>query len=358
MRKRVMMTLFVITIFGLINILPSAVLWAKEKTFITFAAGRPGDSWNVLAHGLVGLINKQSDWIEADVVATAGTTDNTRLVVSKKEKRANHIIVTMIPGWRYWGQGEYVPMKIGSLLHLASVCVTLDPNIKNLEDLKGKTITLPRKVPKGYAWIFADLLKQVGVWDSVKAMHGGLGASLTALRDGAAHSGVMMFDFVFPDQFALGSNLEELQTRGTLHFLQQGNIKKNIEMIAKACKSEDFVDLELPTLALVVPPNSLGKTQTKAMAVVSCPLFWAAGKEVSEDIVYEVTKIIYGAAKSGELKNYHAIGRGITPEFLVTSFWENEEECRKKYHPGALKFYDEIGLKLRSFGELHKKYMK
>ena len=149
MKKRVLTTLSVIMMFGLTTVLTTSVAAAKEKKFITFAAGRPGDSWNVLSHGLAGLINKQSDWLRADVVATAGVTDDTRLVVSKKEKRADHIIVTMIPGWRYWGQGEYVPMKIGSLLHLASVWVTLDPNLKSLEDLKGKSVTLPRKVPKG-----------------------------------------------------------------------------------------------------------------------------------------------------------------------------------------------------------------
>lgn len=251
----------------------------KENKLISIAAGRPGDVWYVLSHALATFINERSDKLKADVVTTAGVADNTRLVMGKPEFRATHINVTMIPGYNFWGKGEYLPLKIGSLVHLASVWVTLDPSIKTLADLKGKAVGLPRKMEVGYAWIFADLLKQIGVWDTVKPMHGGLSAVLTSLRDGAAHAGVLMFDFAFPNEFRLGSSLEELKARGTLYFVQQGNIDTNINMIAKACRSEAFAGLNVPTLALVVPAKALGPTQNEAMAVVSCPVYWSAGRK-------------------------------------------------------------------------------
>ncbi|MBW1994366.1 MAG: hypothetical protein JRI77_07920 [Deltaproteobacteria bacterium] len=353
MLKRVLTSLLILfVVFSAANLTEKAFAAEKKETHITFAAGRPGDAWNVLSHALATFINKRSDWLRADVVATAGVSDDTRLVVSKKKKRSNHILVNMIPGWRYLGKNEYHSLKIGTLLHLSSVWVTLDPELKTLADLKGKSVTLPRKIPKTYAWIFADLLRQVGVWDTVTPLHGGLGAGLTALRDGAAHAGVQM------DTFLLGSKLEELQTRGTLYFLQQGDVKANIEAIAKACRTKEFEGQNLPTLASVVPANALGKTQTQDMAVVTCPIFWACSQDVSDDIVYEVTKILYQAAEAGDFANYHAMGKGITPEFLVSSFWATEKECRENYHPGALKYYDEIGVRLKSFGEYHKKYLK
>lgn len=331
---------------------------AKEKKAITITGGRPGDVWNVLSHALARFINERSDKLTANVVATAGVTDNTRLIMGKKEYRATHLNVTMIPGHNVWGKGEYLPLKIGSLVHLASVWVTLDPKLKTFEDLKGKAIALPRKVEKGYAWIFADLLKQAGVWESVKPMHGGLKACLTALQDGAAHAGVMMFDYIYPNEFKLGSYLEELKARGTLYFIQQGNLKKNIEMIAKACRSEEFAGLDLPTLALIVPANALGPTQKEPMAVVSCPVYWAAGKEMPEDVVYEITRIIFEAAKRGDFTPYHIMGKGITPDFLTTSFWATEKLCRENYHPGAVKFYDDAKIRLKSFGEEYIKYPK
>jgi hypothetical protein len=64
---------------------------------------------------------------------------------------------------------------------------------------------------------------------------------------------------------------------------------------------------------------------------------------------------MYEAAEKGEFGQYHVIGKGMTPDFLVTSFWPTEEECRKNYHPGALKYFDERGIKLRSVSELNSK---
>ena len=331
---------------------------AREITDITIASGRPGDAWNVVSHALAEFINKRSEWLRATVIATAGVSDDTRLVVAKKDKRPNTILVSMIPGWRDLGAGEYKAYKIGSLLHLSSVWVTLDSNLSSLEDLKGKTVTMPRKIPKNYVWIFAGLLRQAGVWETVTPVYGGLGSGLTALRDGAAQAGVQMYDFIYPDGYKLGSGLEELQTRGTLYFIQQGNVKANLQAIAKSVRSEDFEGMDLPTLASVVPAGSLGETQTEDMAVVTCPIFWAASKDVSDEIVYEFTRILYEAAKAGDFKDYHAVGKGITPDFLVSSFWETEKEARENYHPGALKFYDEVGAKMRSFSESYKKYME
>ena len=83
----------------------------KEKVHISFAAGRPGDMWYVLSHALSTFINKESNWITADVVATAGVTDNTRLVMGDKKLRSNHVNVTMLPGATVWGLGEYMPLQ-------------------------------------------------------------------------------------------------------------------------------------------------------------------------------------------------------------------------------------------------------
>ena len=329
---------------------------SAEKRMITIAAGRPGDVWNVLSHALAKFINDRSETLRANVIATAGVADNTRLIMGKKEFRATHLNVTQIPAHSFWGKGEYLPLKIGSLVHLASVWVTLDPKLKSLSDLKGKAVGIPRKIEKGYTWIFADLLKQAGVWDDIKPMFGGLKAVMTGLQDGAAHAGVLMFDYIYPDEFRLGSSLEELKARGNMYFLQQGNVNTNISMIAKACRSKEYETLDLPTLALVVPAKALGPTQTEAMAVVSTPIFWSAGKEMPDEVVYEITRIIYEAAKKGEFTPYHLMGKGITPDFLTTSFWDTEKKCRENYHPGAVKFYDEVKLRLKSFGEGYSKY--
>ncbi len=330
--------------------LSSDVSAAAKTEKVVFAAGRPGDAWYALSYGLSKMINERSTWLEAEVVATAGVADNHRLAKPDPAKRANHVIICQTPGMELWNTPEYTAKKIGSCLHLTSAWVTLNPKIKTLKDLKGHSVSMSRKGPGFYVWIFADLLKQAGVWDSVKPKFGGTSTALTALQDGAAEAGYLMFNYIYPDTYQLGPFLEELKTRGPLYYLQQGDVQNNIEMIRKAGHSEEYKKAPLPTLALVVPPKALGENQTESMAIVSSPIFWAAGLDMPEKTVHEITRIMYEAAEKGDFADYNIFGKGITPEFLTTSFWETEADCRKNYHPGALKYYDERGVTLKSFG--------
>ena len=328
---------------------------AAKTEKVVFAAGRPDDAWFALSHGLASMINERSEWLEAEVVATAGIGDATRLAQRSPEKRANHIIITMTPGMELWATPEYTTKKIGSMGMLSSALVTLDPAIKTWADLKGKTIALPRKVPQSYTYLYIDMLRQAGILDSVKLRHGGTSSCLTALQDGAADAGVIMVSYTFPDNAAPGQFLEQLQTRGTVYFPEQGNTEKNIQMMTEAGKQEEFKAAAVPALAMVAKPGSFGPSQTEPLTIMTPPVDWAAGTQVSDKVVYEITRIMYEAAEKGEFGQYHVIGKGMTPEFLVTSFWPTEEDFRKNYHSGALKYFDERGIKLKSVSETYKK---
>lgn len=329
---------------------PAGSSTKKEVYNISFAAGRPGDMWYALSHALATMINERSEWVRADVVATAGVTDNTRILMGNdKSLRGTHVNVTMLPGATVWGEGQYMPLQIGMLAMLDETFVTLDPKIKTIADFSGKTVTIPRDVPEGYAWIYRNML-DLGGAKNYKLIHGGIDARLTALRDGAAQVGTLPFDYYHPNGFALSSSLMELGARGTLYYPNQGNIDQNLELVAKACVTDPFVGKsKLPPLGMIAPAKSLGATQTEDMVYVSTPIYWSAGVEMPEDVVYEITKILYEAAKKGEFASYHAMGKGITPEFLTMSFWEDENERAAMFHPGAVKFYKEVGAPLKGF---------
>ena len=139
--------------------------FAAKTDKVIFAAGRPDDAWFALSHGLATMINERSEWLEAEVVATAGIGDATKLAQRDPEKRKNHIVITMTPGMELWATPEYTTKKIGSMGMLASALVTLDPKIKTWADLKGKTIALPRKVKQSYTYLYIDMLAQAGILD-------------------------------------------------------------------------------------------------------------------------------------------------------------------------------------------------
>ncbi|MBO4317164.1 MAG: ABC transporter substrate-binding protein [Mailhella sp.] len=342
---------FAFAAFASCAVLPA---YAEKTEKVIFAAGRPDDAWFALSHGLATMINERSEWLEAEVVATAGIGDATKLAQRDPEKRKNHIVIIMTPGMELWATPEYTTKKIGSMGMLSSAIVTLDPKIKTWADLKGKTIALPRKVKQSYTHLYIDILRQAGVLDSVKLLHGGTSSCLTSLQDGAADAAAIMVTFNFPDKAAPGQFLEQLATRGPVYFVDMGNIEKNIAMMAEAGKQAEFEGAVVPPLASIAPAKSLGEMQTEPLVIMTPPVDWAAGEQVSDDIIYEVVKIMYEAAEKGEFGQYHVIGKGMTPEFVVTSFWPTEEECRKNYHSGALKYFDEKGIRLRTVSEMYK----
>lgn len=321
----------------------------KDEYHIQITSGRPGDTWFVLSHALSTFINERSDWLTAKIVTTAGVADNTRIIAPDEEMRASALNVTMLPGATVWGEGEYLPLQVSMLGMLNETFVTLDPDIKELSDFSGMGVALARDVPDGYGFIFRNMIDLAGATD-YKIHHGGVGDRQTALQDGAAKVGMLPFDFYYPDEFALSASLMELSGRGTLYFPNQGNVSENLDIVAEACIIDPFTgDSELPPLGMVAPAGSLGEQQTEDMVYVSTPVYWSAGIEMPEEVVYEITRIIYEAAENGDFESYHIMGKGITPDFMSKSFWTDEEQRNSMFHPGALKFYEDMGIELESF---------
>ncbi|WP_153304225.1 hypothetical protein [Desulfovermiculus halophilus] len=307
--------------------------------------------WFVVSHALSKFINDRSDWLSAEVVATAGVTDNTRSLLESEEKMASTVNVTMLPGADIWGaEHDYYPKMIASLTMLSEVWVTLDPSIKTMEDFSGKTVVIPRDVPFGYKFIYQNWVNQYA--EDVKFMHGGINSRLTALRDGAADVGTLPIDYYYPDTYAKSSGLIELSARGDLYFPNQGKVEENLHAVAQACVTDPFVgEYKLPPLGMVMPPEVLDGQPEKNLVFVSCPIYWSAGEQMPDDVVCEITKVIYEAAQDKDFAPYHAIGKGITADFVVTSFWKTDEEREENYHPGALKYYRDNNIQLKFFGE-------
>lgn len=77
------------------------------------------------------------------------------------------------------------------------------------------------------------------------------------------------------------------------------------------------------------------------------PVMWAADERVDEDIIYEVTRILYERAGRGDFAVWHAMGSNLNDEFLPTYLFSEE-----LMHPGAVKYYKEQGIKLNNLLDL------
>lgn len=323
----------------------------QEPYHISIAAGRPGDTWFVLSHALATFINDRSEWLTAEVVATAGITDDVRLVAGDEELQKTHLVCTMVPGNDVWGEGKYLPQLIAMMCFQSDLLVTLDPNLK-VEDISGKNVALPRETPYGNGEISRNFFELAGI-KNYKPLPGGNGDRLSALQDGAADVGVLVPDFYYPSTFVMGSGMMELSARGTLYFPTQGRVDDLLPLMAEACRTDPFVgEYELPAMVAVAPAGAFGAGQTEDVPFLSFPIYLAAGDAMPDYVIAEVLRVYYEAAQNNEFEAYHAAGVGITPEFAAFSPWEEGEQRDKFYHPAALKFYEDIGQEIKSFTDL------
>jgi hypothetical protein len=160
------------------------------------------------------------------------------------------------------------------------------------------------------------------------------GGALSALIDGKADIAWTVVDAVYPDVIKPSSFMEQARVRGELFFPDWG---KNWEIQAAE-------RLGRPLKAVEVPPKALGPTQTETIYIFGDPTWWGAAIEMDQAVVYEITKILYNHAEKKSFGSFHYQGNGIVTGSVPYSIWNDKKDIENWYHPGALKFYREVGV--------------
>jgi len=313
----------------------------KPITKIKIGGGRVGDPWYILSEGLANFINKGSKWLRATVVATPGITGNFEL--AKRNPKEYMMIGEMsnfhqMPKDPYGKAHNYYDKTrfISIATSLTTVWVTYDKNIKTGKDFAGKKVNISRKaaarvVPD------AQILKEWGVWDKIKVVNSGFGGMKRSLKDGLVDACLMIVDHIYPFEFNKGSFITDMETKGPIYYISTAPEITN-KMRQTCCSS----------ISVRIPAKSLDpKTQPNEIYGWALPMFFGADERMDNNIVHEVTRIIWENA--GKFEKWHPQGRHMTKEFIPAMPMD-----KKFVHAGAKKYYDEQGVKLTFLGDLLK----
>lgn len=298
----------------------------------------------VIGVALAELINKNSTWLRCTALEGRGPVEHLKLLVTEPEKRATYLFFNT--PWEQWMAErqmgpfadfpfDYSEFKFVALIGCAAngIIVT-DPKIKTLEDLRGKRIITDSGPGKGRYTAYTGILKQAGITEEdVKHEYGSGSAAGDALRDGlvaAIYSGATLVE---PPNTWLPSPFEaELIATQDIYFLSFP--EEYIEAFGE--------ETGFPATAATVPPGMFSPLQTEPYTFLTKHLAWCAHRDMPDDVVYEICRVIYENAE--QFKEFIPAGAIITKETMATMGVTEEA-----LHPGALKFYKEKGVPITSF---------
>jgi TRAP transporter TAXI family solute receptor len=292
----------------------------NDPSQLIIATGGTGGTYYPLGGGMAEQIQKNAG-ITATAQATGASAENIRLLRDKKADIAftqNDIAQYASEGSNMFQQDGKIDsfQAIGALYNeTVQIVVAADSNINSVADLKGKRVSVgapgsgtemnAQQILEAYGLKFDDLqLQRLSFADSAKA-----------IQDG-------QLDAAFQTAGTPTAAITELAATKGVKIIPIDEDKID----AMIAKYPFYVKTTVPGNTYQTVPNDITTVSVKSMLVVR--------SDLSEDLVYKVTKAIFentdklGHAKAKEIKLENALAGVSLP-----------------VHPGAKKYFDEKGVK-------------
>lgn len=342
MRKR--STRFLVIFFVLaivLGLVVSGTVQAAEKEpyAIEIYTYKVGSFTYAMGVALADFINKNSTWLKATAIEAAGASVTSRIVASEPAMRKK-IMGFMV---KYEPEVAYPPFKepyfgirnIAVIGFVSNGLVTLDPKIKTVHDLAGKKVGLGTSPSAARVDVPKEAILNAAV-KNVKFSEHGMVDGVRALTDGMVDA-LLVGSFMVnaaPVKFGPNPAMSELMSTRKVYFVSfdKASYDKAVSALPKAGAWTNY--------SYTMPPGAL-KGLESDYVVQGGPIHWSCDKEMPDDVVYEIVRIM--AENSGKFKDYHPLGRTITPENMAKMGSEDE------VHAGALRYYQEQGIEIGRF---------
>lgn len=294
----------------------------NEKIYITIATGTTGGSYYPLGGAMAKIWTDKIPGVKASVQSTGGTVQNIQLLADK-EAEVGFTDTKYVLAYEGKGPWEGKPQKwLRGLVPLypepTNIVVAKGSGIKTLADLKGKRVSIGA-VGSGTESTSRELLKILGIDPDkdIKAFMLGTGDTAKAFQDKQIDAAILVG--------SLGmSAVVEITSLNLVEFLDVPD-----EIFNKLYEiNNTWVKFTIPAGYYQNQPNPV---QTYASFNIL-----SVREDLPEDLAYQMTKLLFE-------NKQELIAVRPTMENMTL---ENVEKIAIPIHPGALKYYKEVGAKL------------
>ena len=295
----------------------------SSPRFLSLGSAPPGGAFFPVGSALAEVINEtgSAEGYSVTGEATSGSQENIRRLASGELDFAlsnSAITYFAVRGAEGWDR-EYPARSVMTLApNVALFVAPTDSSIETLDDLRGRRVAVG-PAGAGFEYFVRPLLAAHGItYDDFTALnYGTQQAAVDMLSDGSA-------DAAFLGGAVPTASITQASASMDLTFVPFGETERQ-QLVA------DFLFFRPATIPAETYRNQ--SVPFEGLDVGSMHLI--TSEDVPEGLVYNVTRLLY---ENRELVvEKHAVGRFINSTNVVRS-------AGTEFHPGAIRFYEEIGI--------------
>ena len=288
---------------------------------IVIATGGTTGTYYAVGNALVTTIGDKLSLSKLTAVDSSASKANVQLVTANQAQMS--ILQSDVLNYAHNGSGGET-MFDGAAdknslwvagVYNETVQLVTAPSITSIEDLKGKTVCVG-DVGSGTALNAAQVLEAYGMtFDDIKVMYDSFSGGAEALKNGQC-------DAAFTVSGAPTPALTDLATA------------YNFNMPSLSDEAVSYLTTNYPFLVQDNLPANTYTCVADETVCVAVKAVFTASKDLSEDVVYEITKAMFD--NQADLAKAQAKFGFLSPEGAVAGSFD--------LHPGAEKYYKEIGV--------------
>lgn len=289
---------------------------------LSIASGKAGGTWYPMGGAIADIIQNNVDGYNMSVMQGAGDAN---IIGVDKKMYTMGICFSFANADAVQGKAQFkTPMtNIAGLAALypapLQIVVRADSDIKTIEDLKGKRIAPGLKGTSGEVLV-RNILKVHGLSyaDMAKIEHLAYADAAMLMKDG--HIDAFMPFTTVPAPVIQDTAI---------------SLSKGVRILSLSQeKFNELKKLNAGYSAFMVPAGQYAGQDTKSLCVGSNNVV-ICQKSLPEKLVYDMTRAL--VENQYRFANVHKVVQSWTPEYAV-------KDIGVPLHPGALKFYREIGI--------------
>ena len=295
---------------------------AQKRKFLSVGTAPPGGAFFVVGGAIAQVVSNHTDnmnW-EVSAEATKGTQENIRRLAKGELEFA--LANAAISYFAVRGEGAWKgEQPIRTVMTLApNVALFITPQssgVKTLSDLKGKRVVVG-PAGAGFEYFLQPILGAHGVtYEDFTPLHNTQAGAVDMLADGSAAAAF------------LGGAVPTAS-------ITRASASQNIFFIPFADTAKQELFENYPFFNGVVIPSGTYRGQDEpfhGMNVGAMHLITAANLDA--ETVYQFTKTLY--EQRAEVVKIHPAGKAINPKNII-------KDTGTPFHPGAIRYYKEIGI--------------